>query len=123
MLLSLPLFLGLIFGGYWLLGLYGPGYNEAYPTLLILIFGQFVNVATGAVGYLLILTKNEKYTIIGMGVSVVINISLNLMLIGDYGIEGVAVATALSLAAWNLIMLYYLVKKTGINPTPFKFNG
>lgn|GEM_PF-3414432 len=123
MLLSLPLFLGLIFGGYWLLGLYGPGYNEAYPTLLILIFGQFVNVATGAVGYLLILTKNEKYTIIGMGVSVVINISLNLMLIDDYGIEGVAVATAVSLAAWNLIMLYYLVKKTGLNPTPFKFNG
>ncbi len=123
MLLSLPLFLGLILGGFWLLGLYGPGYDEGYTTMLILIGGQFVNVAAGPVGYLLIMTKNEKYTIIGMSVSVVMNIILNLLLIDDYGIEGVAVATAVSLAAWNLIMLYYLMKKTGLNPTAFSFNG
>ena len=123
MLLSLPLFIGLILGGFWLLGLYGPGYNEGYTTLLILIGGQFVNVAAGPVGYLLIMTKNEKYTIVGMSISVVLNIVLNLVLIGDYGIEGVAVATSVSLAAWNLIMLYYLMKKTGLNPTAFKIYG
>jgi len=123
LLLSLPLFIGLIAGGFWLLGLYGPGYNEGYTTMLILIGGQFVNVAAGPVGYLLIMTKNEKYTIIGMGVSVVLNIVLNLLLIGDYGIEGVAVATSVSLATWNLIMLYYLMKKTGLNPTAIKING
>ena len=53
-----------------------------------------------------------------MGVSVVMNILLNILLIKDYGIEGVAIATAVSMAAWNLIMLYYLRKKTGINPLP-----
>lgn len=123
LLLSLPLFIGLITVGFWLLGLYGKGYNEGYTTMLILSAGQFVNVASGPVGYLLLMTKNEKYTIIGMGTSLVLNILLNLLLISDYGIEGVAVATSVSLATWNLIMLYFLMKKTGLNSTAFSFNG
>ncbi|MCX6181830.1 MAG: polysaccharide biosynthesis C-terminal domain-containing protein [Bacteroidetes bacterium] len=123
MLVSLPLFLILIIGGFWFLGWFGDGYQSAYPTMLILIAGQFINVAAGSVGYLLIMTKNEKYSIIGMAVSVLVNILLNLLLIKDYGIIGVAIATAISLALWNLIMLYFLVKKTGLNPTAFALNG
>jgi len=101
-----------------MLSWYGEGYEDSYVTMVILLCGQFVNVFAGSVGYLLIVSKNEKYSFIGMGVSVVMNILLNILLIKDYGIEGVAIATAVSMAAWNLIMLYYLRKKTGINPLP-----
>lgn len=117
-LISLPLILLLIVFGKWMLSWYGEGYEDSYVTMVILLCGQFVNVFAGSVGYLLIVSKNEKYSFIGMGVSVLMNIVLNIVLIKDYGIEGVAIATAVSMAAWNLIMLYYLRKKTGINPLP-----
>lgn len=119
-LISIPVILLLILFGKWLLSWYGEGYDESYLTMVILLCGQFVNVFSGSVGYLLIVSKNEKYSFIGMAVSVVMNIILNIWLIKDYGIEGVAIATAVSMAAWNLIMLYYLRKKTGINPLPIK---
>jgi O-antigen/teichoic acid export membrane protein len=123
MYISIPLFIGLIAGGFWFLGWFGNGYEEAYPAMLILVAGQFINIAAGSVGFLLIMTKHEQYNIIGMAVSVVMNILLNLLLIKDYGMLGVAAATAVSLAAWNIIMLYFLMKKTGLNPTAFSFNG
>ena len=115
---SIPLIVLLIIFGKWLLGLYGEDYESSYLTMVILLVGQFVNVFTGSVGYLLMVSKNEKYSFLGMLVSVILNIMLNILLIKPLGIEGVAIATAVSMAAWNLIMLYYLKKKTGINPLP-----
>ncbi len=118
-LITIPPVIILIIFGKWLLGLYGEGYEEGYTSMIILTIGQFINVFTGSVGYLLLVTKNEKYSFWGMGISVVLNIALNYLLIDEYGIEGVSFATALAIAAWNFIMLYYLLKKTGINPLPF----
>ena len=56
---SLPIVVGLIVGGNFLLSLFGAAYVIGYPILVILVIGQFVNMATGPVGTLLVMTGYE----------------------------------------------------------------
>ena len=44
----------------WVMSLYGYEFISGAPILIVLAIGQFVNVASGSVAYLLIMTGNEK---------------------------------------------------------------
>jgi O-antigen/teichoic acid export membrane protein len=83
--------------------------------LLILLVGQVVNAGCGPVAQLLNMTGYEKYTLRGVGVSTILNVVLNVILIPKYGIAGAAVASALTLVGWNLILVYFVARELGIN--------
>jgi len=112
----------IVFGKNFLNFLFGKAFLQAYIPLLILLGGQLVNSAAGSVGFLLNMTGHEKDTAKGMALSAVFNIILNFFLIPFLGANGAAIATAVSMIMWNLILWWFVRKRLCINSSAFNFN-
>jgi O-antigen/teichoic acid export membrane protein len=52
-----------------------------------------------------------------MAVSALVNVILNVVGIHVFGILGAAIATALSMALWNIWLYSLVVKKLGVRPS------
>lgn len=97
---------------------FGRDFVEAAPLLQILALAQFVNVATGSVGYLLMMCGHERTMRSIIFVSAIVNVLLNFLLITRYGVIGAAWASGISLALMNLASLYFVLKFMGILALP-----
>lgn len=106
----------ILFGGEIAGWLFGAEFARAKIALAILSVGFLMNIATGPVGLVLRMTKNEKYSSRVMAAAAVANIVLNLLLIPAYGIEGAATATAISLAASHIVLWWVVRDRLGIRP-------
>jgi O-antigen/teichoic acid export membrane protein len=103
----------------FLMGLFGENFKQGALILQILVLGQAVNVITGSVGYLLMMSGNERdmrFVTIFSGIAVVV---LTCILTPLYGTVGAAVATAFSLAMQNLMAVYFVKKRLGFNTLKF----
>lgn len=107
----------------WLMGLYGAQFVGGALVLVVLSIGQFVNTATGSVGYLLVMSGNERLVRNNVIFIAALNISLNIILIPSAGVIGAALATAISLAAKNLIAAYLVWKRLKIQTIPLDWIG
>ena len=107
--------------GHSILGLWGDEFKEAYYCLIILCFGQLVNISTGCSGVLLIMSGNERVFSIISVIFLILNIILNYILINLYGIVGAAIATSTSIILENILRVIIAKKKTGILTTPIRF--
>ncbi len=119
-LLSLSVVLFLIVFGEHLLGWFGKStedYKIGYTTMIILAVGQLFNVALGSTGYILTMAKKESLVLISILVGILTNILLNYFLVPILEVEGAAIATSASMVTWNIMMLIFVKRKTGINPT------
>jgi O-antigen/teichoic acid export membrane protein len=103
------------FGKIFLNLVYGEEYVLGFSAMLILLVGQFFNSATGSVAFLLNMTDREKLTIRGTIVAVVTNVALNFWLSPIFGINGSAIATAVSVAFSNIILWWLVKTHLGIN--------
>jgi O-antigen/teichoic acid export membrane protein len=119
MVLGLPISLALIFLGKPLMALYGEAFTQGSTALVILVSGQFLNILAGPVGVLMTMTGHERKVAAAVGVSACCNILLNALLIPMFNLEGAAIATAVSLGVWNILMLIWVMKHLAINPTLF----
>lgn len=119
LLLSLPFALTLVLFGKQILGLFGEEFVTGYTALVILGFSQLVNVASGPVANILMMTGHERDAARGVGISTVINVALNALLIPFFGLEGAAIATGSSTIVWNLIFIWYVKERINIHPTVF----
>ncbi len=119
--IALLMTIGLIIFGKWLLLMFGTEFVKGYLTLSILSIGQLVNAFTGSVALLLIMSGFDKSTAVGVSISAILNIILNAFFIPLWNAEGAAIATAISMVCWNLILIYFAYRKLNINSTPFKF--
>lgn len=100
--LSLPVALGLIvFGKPILATVFGPEYAAGALALAILCVGQLLNAGFGSVGNILNMTGHERDTVLGVAIGAISNVALNLLLIPPLGIDGAAIAIAMSLLIWN----------------------
>lgn len=107
--------------GYFLLSLWGDSdFNSAYPILMVLCVGQFINLSTGCAGMLLIMCGFEKIQGILSLSAVVLNIILNYFFISLYGGIGAAYATSITIALENISRVYLAKKYIGIYTIPFK---
>lgn len=114
-ILAMPPFIVFAVCGKTLLGMiFGATYKSAYLPLLILTFGQLINSSFGSVGFLLNMTGHERDTLRGIGVAAVSNVIFNAVLIPRYGMNGAAIATALSLVIWNLVLWHAVRRRLGI---------
>lgn len=78
--------------------IFGADYLPAALPLVILVVGQLVHAATGAVGYLLMMSGRPN---LWLGLSVAAlsaDVGLNIVLIPRYGLGGAAAATAISVS-------------------------
>ncbi len=115
--LSMPVLTGLVAAREPVLAIFGPGFDWAAPVVAILAVGAFAE-SFGAPSSVL-LNQIER-----TGVNVVINVSalvgnlaLNLLLIPRWGIEGAAVAWAVTLAAAAAVRVVCL-HRFGVAPWP-----
>ncbi|MEJ2207684.1 MAG: flippase [Anaerolineae bacterium] len=106
--------LPLVLAPSWILGLFGPEFVAGRTVLIILAAGQFVNVATGPVGLLLLMTGHEKIQRNNSILSAALNVLLGVILVPTYGLTGAAVATASTLAFKNLNTVRLVQKYLGI---------
>jgi O-antigen/teichoic acid export membrane protein len=121
---TLPVIAFLVFFGKpFLVKTFGDEFAAAYPPLLILILGQLVNASTGSVASLLNMTGHERETAFGMAVGAVGNLVLNFVFIPFLGINGSALATAITYTLWNVLLCYSVYKNLGINSTAFTWKG
>ena len=121
-LATLPAVLILFFFGEALVTLiFGLDYSPAYTPMVILAAGYFFSVCMGSCGLVLNMTGFEKKGAIGLGISSVANVALNLLLIPQMGIEGAALATAISIVLWNALLVHFVWQSTRLDTTILGF--
>ena len=121
-LATLPAVLILFFFGEALITLiFGLDYSPAYTPMIILAAGYLFSVCMGSCGLVLNMTGFEKKGAIGLGISSVANVALNLLLIPQMGIEGAALATAISIVLWNALLVHFVRQSTKLDTTLLGF--
>jgi len=113
-IIALTIFSVLYFFDDFLLGLFGSEYIAGKYVLLYLSLGQLFNCLMGSVGTILQMTGNQKTYRRIMLEGLIVNILLNIILVGIMGIEGAAIATACSLIFWNVKGAYMVHKKLSL---------
>lgn len=118
LIMALPILLVFVVAPEWVLGFYGPEFSSGWLLLIIISLGQLVNVATGSVESLLIMTGNGKYFLKAGFFATILSILLCLGLIPFCGKMGAAIAFSVSLATVNILRVYYVRQKLRINIFP-----
>lgn len=118
LVVSLPIAIFLILKGEWVLStIFGTEFGAGATALIILSIGQLASAVMGPVAYLLNMTTHEKETAKGVAFSAIMCVGLNVLLIPLWGLEGAAVATAVSLGVRNLLFVVWVRKKLNIHST------
>lgn len=116
LLLALPVFFAFTFLGEKLLSLvFGAEFSAAYLPLVIMAVGNLVSVFMGSVGALLNMTGHERDSARGAMFAAVANILINALLIPLWGGIGAAIATAVSLVIWNVVLWRAVKLRIGIS--------
>lgn len=115
--LSFPIYIVLFFYPEEVLAvIFGPQYIAGATTLLILTTAQLINVGTGSVGFLLIMTGHQNDWFYISAVAFLINLALNWTLIPIWGLVGAALATGSAVIFRFLIGLWQIRRSLGIWP-------
>lgn len=117
LLLPCSLILGslLIFFSSNILGLFGDFYIEFKNVLILLVAAQIINLSTGSVGYLLSMSGNQSaLTITTVAVSSIYLVFAYFLSL-TYGVMGLSFAASGVVVIQNLLLVYLVFKKTGIN--------
>jgi O-antigen/teichoic acid export membrane protein len=99
-----------------LMRIFGPDFEPGWIVLVIGTLGQLVNCGTGSVGYLLMMSGNQKRLIRVQAAMTGITLLLNVVLIPKWGITGAALSSAVTNAASNVWYLRELRRALGMSP-------
>ncbi|MGH7838725.1 MAG: lipopolysaccharide biosynthesis protein [Candidatus Binataceae bacterium] len=97
-----------------LLRLFGADFASAQWPLVILVAGQVVNAATGPIGYLMIISGNERLTVNVIGWCIAAAVVGDLILVPRFGASGAAVMSSATLIAWNLVLFAQAHSRAGV---------
>lgn len=118
-IVAIPVVIFFVIKSSWIMSLFGAEYINGNIILIILSLGQFVNVATGSVSFLLIMSGKEWLVRDSMILGGIINIIFNLILVPRFGIIGAALATSTSFAIQNIYAVFLVWKHLKIKTYPF----
>jgi O-antigen/teichoic acid export membrane protein len=112
-----------LFGGAWLLlddvfviSTNTAALAEAKYVFLFLALAKLIDLATSVNTQIIIYSKYFRYNlffVLGLGV---MNVILNYYFIGKYDLIGAAMATCLSILAYNIMKLIFIIIKVKIHP-------
>jgi O-antigen/teichoic acid export membrane protein len=108
--LSFPMFLLMAILSKHIMAIFGSEFIVALPCFLILALAQLISSSAGPLGNVLIMSGKQDIVFLDTAISCSLNVILNYILIGKYGIVGAAIATGLSIAFLNcayLVEVYY----------------
>jgi O-antigen/teichoic acid export membrane protein len=114
--LTLPLAAVVIVFARVLMRIFGHDFEAGWVILVIGAAGQLVNCATGSVGFLLLMSGNERSLVRIQAVMAVVTVTLCLLFVPRWGIAGAAVAAAIGNAGANAWCLVQVKKILGLFP-------
>ena len=115
---SVPLLLLFLVFPERILSLFGSQFEAGAQVLIVLTIGQFVNAATGPVGYLLNMSGFHRIEGRISVVGALMTAGLCFALIPFWGILGAAAANAIATATCNLLRVYFAKSCLGILMLP-----
>ena len=114
--LTLPLAFVMIVDSKALMRLFGPAFEAGWLVLVLGTLGQLINAGVGSVGYLLLMSGNQRRLIRVQVIMAVFMIAATAALVRPFGIVGVALAAALTNAIANYLNLREVRAALGISP-------
>ena len=114
--LTFPLGCVIIIFALPLMRIFGPDFEAGWPVLVIGAIGQLVNCGAGSVGYLLLMSGNQRQLLRVQFAMAGVSVLMNVALIPALGIVGAALAAASVNAGQNLWNLYEVRKALRIYP-------
>jgi len=99
-----------------ILAVFGKEFQVGATALIIIVFGNIVNAATGSSGVINTMTGKPQYSLYTNFIIIILKFGLNYFLILDWGIIGAAIASAFSVGLANLIRLYLVFRDHNIHP-------
>jgi O-antigen/teichoic acid export membrane protein len=96
--------------------IFGRDFEVGWPILVIGTLGQLVNCGVGSVGYLLLMSGNQRCLIKIEAVMAALMVLMNLLLIPRWGITGAAVAAAITNVSGNAWYLAEVRRRLGLTP-------
>jgi O-antigen/teichoic acid export membrane protein len=113
---TLPLLIVLFVAADDVLSAFSPRFEVGEWALRILLAGQAVNVATGGVAFVLIMTGFTGLDLLDNVLGLAFIVALATALTAAFGMEGAATAAALGIAGLNLVRLLQVRSRVGIQP-------
>jgi O-antigen/teichoic acid export membrane protein len=114
--LTLPLACVVIIFARPLMRIFGTDFEAGWPILIIGTAGQLVNCGVGSVGFLLLMSGNEKRLMKVQVVMAMVMIGLNVALVPRLGGVGAAIAAAITNVGINLWNLLEVRHALGLSP-------
>jgi O-antigen/teichoic acid export membrane protein len=105
----------MLFPGYTMKA-FGPDFRVGATALVILAFGQLVNVGTGTTSNLQAMAGYAKLTLLNSLLFLSLSIVFDLILIPPFGLVGAAVANSSSVIVVNLVRLWQIHRNLGLIP-------
>jgi O-antigen/teichoic acid export membrane protein len=114
--LTLPLAAVMIIFAPALMRIFGRDFEVGWPILVIGTLGQLINCAVGSVGYLLLMSGNQRRLIRIQAIMTCVMVVLSLILIPAWGITGAAAGAALTNVFTNVWYLAEVRRTLGLFP-------
>jgi O-antigen/teichoic acid export membrane protein len=121
--LTLPLAAVVIVFAQPMMRIFGHDFESGWPILVIGTIGQLVNCGVGSVGFLLLMSGNERRLIKIQSVMAVVMVILNIVLVPVWGVTGAALAAAITnvgVNIWNLLEVRSVLKLSPYNASYFR---
>ncbi len=119
--ISILIFLMTILLAQPVLAIFGSEFEVGIPVLYILAFGHLINVSTGAVGWMLIMSGYSRVHMLNSVLSVLLIIALSFFLIPLYGMVGAAIVVSLVEIVINIVRLAEVFHLLRIHPYHWGF--
>jgi O-antigen/teichoic acid export membrane protein len=114
--LTLPLAAGMVIFAPALMRIFGHDFAAGWAVLVIGTLGQLINCGVGSVGYMLLMSGNQRRLIRIQAVMACGMVVLNVVLIPKWGIVGAAVGAAVINAVTNVWYLAEVRRTLGLLP-------
>jgi O-antigen/teichoic acid export membrane protein len=113
---TLPLAAVIILFAPQVMRLFGSDFEAGWPVLVIVPLGQIGNCAVGSVGYLLLMSGNQKPLMKVQVIAAMVSVVANVCLIPVLGIVGAAIAAALLNVGSNVWNLFEVRRTLRLSP-------
>ncbi|MFK8036073.1 MAG: lipopolysaccharide biosynthesis protein [Hyphomicrobiales bacterium] len=105
----------LVFAGPYILLIFGEGFDQAYPALLVLCVGSLFGAMTGPVGYVMTMTDQQTSFLSTSLINLILVALLSAIGITYFGLIGAAAAAAFGQIFLNAVRWKYVWRKVGID--------
>jgi O-antigen/teichoic acid export membrane protein len=116
LVLSLPIFGIVVLAPLQILSVFGDAFSENHEALVLICFGQLINVSVGSTGQMLVMTGRAKLHLLNSIIFLLLTVTLNWLLIPEFGIIGAAIANMVTLGLLNLMRVIQIYLDLRIHP-------